>query len=440
MGLVKTMDQCLALAVLPHRVALRKREQWLSANEIAAGRRQRLANLLRQARRAPYYAQLFREFGLEKPENFNVAALRRLPFLDKQVLSSRPIEDFLTVNRKRLLQVATSGSTGHIATFLRSPAEEADFSARWWRVYAAYGCTGLDRQVNIAAAGKKDRSGPIGLLRRVGVLPRVTHIASTAPPAQNAQVLRDERPRILAGYAVAIEALADHLISSNTHVQPPRVVICAAMEVSEHCRRLAERAFRAPVANVYVSNEVGVIAWACPLQPDALHVNDDAFELEIVDEQGQPVAAGVRGEVVVTPLVQTSMPLLRYRIGDMAARLDERCACGRGFSLITPIQGRTAHVIRHASGHIISGPAVTMATGKAAGYEWIRRLQLREQQDATLQLLLEVKRTPTDAETKRLLVCVQEAVSPHYRLELQIVPAIPFAPSGKFQSVIPRSA
>src|SRR5687768_8272124 len=106
MGIVKTLDQCLALAVLPHRVARRKQEQWLSAARLAELRSQRLTTLLSRAKRAPYYAKLFAQLGIGSPADLGADALRRLPLLDKRILTSRPIEDFLTMSPRRLLKVA----------------------------------------------------------------------------------------------------------------------------------------------------------------------------------------------------------------------------------------------------------------------------------------------------------------------------------------------
>jgi phenylacetate-CoA ligase len=307
-------------------------------------------------------------------------------------------------------------------------------------VYAAYGCSGFDRQVNIASAGKKDRAGPVGLLRRWGLLPRVIHIAATAPPAQNAAVFHAERPTILAGHAIGIEALADHLLASGASVHPPRVVICAAMDVTEHCLQLAERALHAPAVNVYVTNELGVVGWACPQRRDALHINEDAFVLEILDPQGQPVGPGVTGEIVITSLVHKSMPLIRYRIGDRGSRFAEPCICGRPFGLMSPVQGRTAHTIEHPSGWMVTGPSIASAFSRAEAYAWVRRLQVHEEEGATLRVLLEVRRAPSEFERERLREYLREVTRGHYGIELDIVPEIAPAPNGKHQYVVPMQA
>jgi phenylacetate-CoA ligase len=361
------------------------------------------------------------------------------------VLKSKPSLRAVEGRRRRIIDEYRQ-SCGSVLVLRASAVSGSDAPSRTVAEFPA-----ADRAACRAAFAFAEEGNALSLLRtsirkarnpaqRRPECADIAALESTAPVSETERIISKEKPQILVGFAAAIESLADHLIETGRQVQPPRVVICAAMEVSDHCRQLAERAFRAPVANVYVTAEVGVIAWSCPQCPDKLHINEDAFELEILDADGQPCASGTRGEVVVTPLAQTSMPLLRYRLGDMAARFDERCVCGRQLSLMTPIQGRTAHTIRHSSGHIVNGPAVTTAIGQALGYEWVRRVQVREQEHGVLGLLLEVRRDPTEGERQRLLQYVQQAVSQNYQLQLQIVPAIPLAPSGKFQVVVPLAS
>ncbi|MGH3742941.1 MAG: phenylacetate--CoA ligase family protein, partial [Micromonosporaceae bacterium] len=336
-----------------------------------------------------------------------------------------------------LFSVLTSGSTGTPGRFLRSKLEEADYSARWWRVYAAFGCRAWDAQVNVAIVNKPDRAGPITLMRRMGMLPRVERLASDTPPGQVLERVRDLTPPILTGYAGAIEALADHVLATGTPVQSPRAVFCTAMEVTDRCLELTEQAFQAPAVDVYVTNEFGVIAWSCPVRRNVLHVNDDAFVVEIVGPDGKPVPPGTQGELVVTSLGLTSMPLIRYRMGDMAARLPGRCDCGRGLGLLTRVQGRTAHVIRRSDGALITTPLITSLLCRAGAHEWVRRFQVREEPGQRLRVLLEARRAPSTVQWDRLTEMVESGVGPEFRFAIEIVDQIPVAPNGKLQFLVP---
>ncbi len=434
---ISTPGPITAVSTLLQSTLRAEKEQWLSTEGLAARRRIRLQQVLLRASETRYYGAALRAAGVTDPASFEPHDLERLPFLDRGVIAQHGLEAFLSVERAGLIDVMTSGSTGTPGHFLRHKLEEADYSARWWRVYSAYGCSAWDTQINVAIADKPDRAGPITFLRRIGMLPRVERLASDAPPEEVLQRVRDLSPPILTGYAGAIEALAEHVLKTGTQVRPPRAVFCTAMEVTDRCLELAEEAFHAPAVDVYVTNEFGVVAWSCPSRRSVLHVNDDAFVVEVVAQDGTPVPPGTLGELVVTSLGLTSMPLIRYRMGDMAARLPQACECGRGLGLLTRVHGRTTHAIRRPSGALITTPLITSLFGRAQAHTWVRRFQVREEPGRHLRFLLDARQPPSEVQRHTLTEIVESSVGHDFKIAIEIVDHIPIAPNGKLQFVVP---
>lgn len=414
-----------------------EKEQWLPAEELEVRRRKRFRQLLVRAVAAPYYRAVLRDAGIKDPRKVDLSALQELPLLDRQVIAQNGVDSFLTVEKAGLFGVTTSGSTGTPGRFLRSPVEEAEFSARWRRVYAAFGCGAFDAQVNVAGPRRPDRSGPTALLRRMGILPRIERLVTNASPEQVLQRVRALKPQILTGYAGAMEALAEHVLATHAQVQPPRAVFCTAMEVTDHCLAVVELAFRAPAVDVYVTNEFGVVAWSCPMRRNVLHLDDDSFVIEVIAPDGTPVPPGVQGELVVTSLGLTSMPLIRYRMGDLAARVSGPCGCGRGLGLLTRVQGRTAHAIRHPDGGLIITPLITSLFGRARAYEWVRQFQVREEPGQRLHVLLDARQRPSEVQWNALAETLQSGIGPAFQIHMEIVDRIPLAPSGKLQFLVP---
>lgn len=437
MPLLATPGPLAAVSTLMQSMVRLEKEQWLSAEELAARRQIRLQQVLARAAETRYYGAVLREAGITDPAKFELQQIERLPFLDRRVIAQHGLDAFLTVDRAGLINVLTSGSTGTPGRFLRHKLEEADYSARWWRVYSAFGCRAWDSQINVAIVNKPDRAGPITFLRRMGVLPRIERVASDAPPAEVLERVRELSPPILTGYAGAIEALAEHVLATGARVHPPRAVFCTAMEVTDRCLELAEEAFQAPAVDVYVTNEFGVIAWSCPARRNVLHVNDDAFVVEVVAQDGTPVPPGTLGELVVTSLGLTSMPLIRYRMGDMAARLSETCGCGRGLGLLTRVHGRTAHAIRRPSGALITTPLITSLFGRAAAHTWVRRFQVREEPGRHLRFLVDARRPPSEMQRHTLTEIVESSVGADFEIAIELVDQIPMAPNGKLQFLVP---
>jgi len=64
--------------------------------------------------------------------------------------------------------------------------------------------------------------------------------------------------------------------------------------------------------------EVGPVTHEWPREKNNLQIIDAAYFAEIVHpETNQPVADGEEGELILTTLTRTAMPLLRYRTGDL---------------------------------------------------------------------------------------------------------------------------
>jgi phenylacetate-CoA ligase len=83
---------------------------------------------------------------------------------------------------------------------------------------------------------------------------------------------------------------------------------------------------------------------------------DESYIVEILIE-GKPAKPGETGEIVITDLNNYSVPLIRYRIGDLAVAVDNTiaCPCGRGLSRIGEIQGRTAALVYCNNGRWLPG-------------------------------------------------------------------------------------
>ena len=73
--------------------------------------------------------------------------------------------------------------------------------------------------------------------------------------------------------------------------------------------------------------EAGPFGYPCA-EGHGLHVDEDEFVCEIVDEDLRPTAIGERGELLLTPLRRTGFPVLRYRTGDVVVNTEERCPAG----------------------------------------------------------------------------------------------------------------
>jgi phenylacetate-CoA ligase len=104
-----------------------------------------------------------------------------------------------------------------------------------------------------------------------------------------------------------------------------------------------DRRWGCPAFNHYGMTEMAMSGGVECLALAGYHLREPDLYFEVVDPAtGQVVPAGETGEVVVTTLTRTGMPLIRYRTDDMACFLPEPCPCGSNLPRLGKLRGRLA--------------------------------------------------------------------------------------------------
>ncbi len=143
------------------------------------------------------------------------------------------------------------------------------------------------------------------------------------------------KPSVLFSDPAGLHALAD-----RSREVAPRLVLTSAQHFSPIQRRALANAFDAPVLNYYATTETGPIAWECLEHLERFHVM--APDVHVESE---------RGELRVTRLRPSVLPLLRYAPGDRGEVVDEACSCGFVGRSIVHFGGRRACVFVTPNGN-----------------------------------------------------------------------------------------
>lgn len=155
-------------------------------------------------------------------------------------------------------------------------------------------------------------------------------------------------PALIDSYPSSLEPLARRIIERGDHPVQPTAVITSSETLFPEVRRSFEVAFGCKVFDHYGSAEMAAFITQCG--HGGYHVNPEFGFLELLDANGQSVPPGIEGEVVATGFINPVMPLLRYRLGDVAMWGGAPCACGSTFPRIESICGRVDDVIITPSG------------------------------------------------------------------------------------------
>ncbi len=167
------------------------------------------------------------------------------------------------------------------------------------------------------------------------------------------QLIEKYKPFIIDGYAESFDYLTKHerLIQHKTGA-----VMSSAQTLTSQVRLKLENQLTQKVYDKYGSREFSGIAYECGKGP-WFHVVSECYIIEILDSELNQVHPGQTGEIVVTDLKNKVMPMIRYRIGDIATAVDETkpCECGRESQRIGAIAGRTAALILTPLGRTLPG-------------------------------------------------------------------------------------
>jgi len=293
--------------------------------------------------------------------------LRRFPIVEKQLLRDALADGTGTSDdvREPVHVLASTGSTGEPFQF---PLDETSAQLRralTFRTRQACGYYDGDRNAKLwrtdSREGWKARAKKRYLYRLLEL--SVYDDADPEGSTLDDRKLRDialavkrYRPRVLEGYVSALTLLARFVLEDGVGGVHPAAVLTGGEVLDPAERELLERAFDAPVWNRYGGTEGGTLAHECG-RDDAhrLHLQSDAGVTEFIRDD-EPARPGEPGDIVITSFHSRSLPLIRYRVGDLGVPEDPdvRCACGRGLPLVREIVGRVNDVFHLEGGRTLS--------------------------------------------------------------------------------------
>jgi phenylacetate-CoA ligase len=427
-----------------------ERTQWWPAERLRLAQRRQLAALIAHARtEVPFWRdRLPAAWPDPADEPAWEAAWQALPVLRREEIQAAEADESMLAaslppGHGEYREILTSGSTGRPVRAVRSQLWELVWSAFTLRDHLWH---------------RRDLSGTLAVIRESGAgkapwpegdtaegwgfssaalfaTGRLVSLNVTTPLAQQLEWLarRDpdyllSHPSILAGLAVA---------SREAGLRLPRlrqVIAIAEMLRPEH-RVAIEAAWGVPVIDVYSSREAGYLALQCPDHP-VLHVQSEGLRLEVVDEAGRACPPGVAGRVLVTPLHNLAMPLIRYDIGDVA-ETGPPCPCGRGLPVLARVLGRRQGMLRLPGGErrwpLLSSGDIGALLAAAPP---VRQHQLVQTALDALTLRLAVARPLTAAEEEAAAAWARAKFGAGFAVQVEAMAELPRSPAGKFEDFV----
>jgi phenylacetate-CoA ligase len=177
--------------------------------------------------------------------------------------------------------------------------------------------------------------------------PKVS-IGSDQPVERQIEWLLDENPHYLSIFPTNLDALLDRCEKSGIRFSNLREVQTRGEALSTNVPARCDEVLGVPLNDLYGVTEFGYVAMQCP-DTSNYHVQSEHLLVEVLDDDGNSVAPGSMGRVVITDLHNFAMPLIRYDVGDLAV-VGSTCSCGRGLLVLEKILGRTRSLFVLPSG------------------------------------------------------------------------------------------
>ena len=295
-----------------------------------------------------FYRERLEHEGVKPEDIRTIEDIRKLPFTVKEDLRDNYPFGLFSLPVKEVKEIhVSSGTTGN-PTVVGYSGADVDL---WGEVMArTLCCAGAERGDMVQIAyGYGLFTGGLGchygsMKAGFTILPM-----SSGQTKRQLKLMTDFKPRIICCTPSYMLYMLDE--AKEMGLDPRRssweVGVFGAEPWSESMRVDIEKYWNLLATDVYGLSEIigPGVAQECK-HKEGLHLWWDVFYPEIIDPAtNEPVPDGEYGELVVTTLTKTGMPLLRYRTRDIVSLNHEPCKCGRTAPRISKIKGRTDDMI-----------------------------------------------------------------------------------------------
>lgn len=394
----------------------------------------KLDQVLKAARATPYYSDNWTELQKKAAISNNFLDL---PLLEKEPLRSFPRAFIRSdIHPRRELSFHTSGSTGTpiksiwtIPEIRSSIALREARSARWADV------SFNDPRATFSGRMVEPDPESFTNIYRYNFVEKQVYFSAFHLKPETAHLyvdaLRKHKIQWMTGYAVSYYLLAKYILEQNLQVPDLKALITTSEKLTDSMRKVMEEAFSCKVYEEYSTVENALFASEC--EHGGLHVSPDVSIIEILRPDGSPCDPGEVGEIVTTCLMRTYQPLIRFRLGDLAAWDPDPCPCGRQMPVIKEVVGRIEDVVTGPDGrqlvrfHGIFTDQPNIIEGQI----------IQESLDEFI-----VKVVPTKVFSQSDVNDVKERMysrlGPRIHVDVVKVDKIPRSKSGKFRAVISK--
>jgi len=295
-------------------------------------------------KQSKFYHDHFSSAGLNPASIKDLSDIERLPTINRDSINNH-LEQMLTVSQKAAhVDYITTGGTGGVPLRFyigagRSYIEYPYLVSGWQRV-------GYQMGMPMAVIrGRIVSPDHHGLPHEYDPLLRHHYYSNFHMTEKNMgnylEHIRSLGPCFLHIYPSSASNLARYMLRKKLKpIDNIKGILAESENVYPEQRQMVEKVFGCRYFSSYGHTEKLVSAAECEHSTN-YHVWPTYGYFELLDMDGKPVTTpGERGEIVGTGFINQIVPFIRYRTGDFATYVGNRCEkCGRQMPVISDIRG-----------------------------------------------------------------------------------------------------
>ena len=417
---------------LIRRLRFLEKAQWWERERLHAHRDRSLATLMAVAyNEVPLYKELMTTAGVMPGDVRSATDLQQLPIVTKEMLREGYPRSTTRKTGQRTYEITTTGSTDTKFRVMTDAQTDGQNRAAETLALEWAGWTIGERHMQ---SGIRPERSPVKRLKDLVL--RCHYVAAFDLSDERLDAHLDVIERFdihhLWGFPASLYYLARRATGRGWNRQLHSVATWGD-KLYPHYRRAIEQGFGRRVFDTYGCGEGIPIAAQCS-QSDTYHVHALDTVVEYVDDEGDPVAPGRPGNLLLTRLHAGPMPLIRYRVGDMGVSGGLRlCECGRGFDVMESVQGREADVIHTPAGNRL---LVHFFTGILEHFAQIDSYQAVQEEPDRMVLRVVSTGGSTDGLSESIVAALLSNGASDLKIDVEFVDEISVPLTGKRRFII----
>ncbi|MCP3944561.1 MAG: phenylacetate--CoA ligase [Desulfobacteraceae bacterium] len=339
-----------------------------------------------------FYKDLYTRKKIDLARIQSIDDIGLLPLTHKEDLLNT--NDLLCTDKKEIVDICLTSATSS-ATPTLIPQTSSDLSRLAYNEELAFSMTGINETDTILVCAALDRCFMAGMAYFLGgtKLSATMVRAGSGSPAQHWELIKLTKATVIVGVPSLMYKIGQY--GRQNHGDPKDCGVKRLIAIGEPTKdetlrllpiaRELETMWKAKIYSTYASSEMATTFCECEARSGG-HTRPELIIVEILGDDDQPVKPGEKGEIVVTPLGITGMPLIRFKTGDISYMIQEKCPCKRTSPRLAPVLGRKNQMLKYKGTTIFPNAVLAALEGDKRFYNGY--IEAKKNSDGTDRIIL----------------------------------------------------